>query len=75
MQKLEPKMMSTVLGKTWELDDDKPGVLRKPETWQDVAKAVELELDTRADIVAPTADQLRVFGAVSYTHLRAHETS
>ena len=56
LTKLHPEIRTRVLQKEWKLDgDDNPA--RAPKTYQDVAKAVGLLLEDKADIHA--ADQAR----------------
>ena len=51
--KLTYDLRSAILGRPWPLDgEDKPG--RKPETWEEVVEAVQLELNNRVDSKAPT---------------------
>ena len=61
LSKLNMGLRSTVLSKVWQLDGE-DRLPRKPETWEEVAFAVELELSSRADAKAPNegkGDSLR----------------
>ena len=50
LQKLAPELRSTILTRTWMLDDGPP---RKPGAWQECAECVAQELESRADAKAP----------------------
>ena len=50
--KIKEEMRSTIMRTAWPLDGDKD-FPRKPMTWQEVAKCVEWELQSRADSKAP----------------------
>ena len=50
LQKLAPELRTTMLTRTFILDDGPP---RKPDTWQECAECVAQELESRADARAP----------------------
>ncbi len=52
LSKLNKDLRGAVLGKMWPLDGME-SASRKPNTWEEVAQAVELELEGRADAKAP----------------------
>ena len=53
LSKLSPELRSTVLSKVWMLDgEERPA--RKPNSWEEAARAVEIEMESRADARAPT---------------------
>ena len=60
MSKLTPDLRRAVLGQSWPLGREGTP-LRKPSTWEEVAEAVELELESRADARAPQ-DQVHAVG-------------
>ena len=52
LSKINMEMRLCILSKVWPLDGEgKPP--RKPDTWEEVAECVELELESRADAKAP----------------------
>ena len=53
LSKISAELRSTVLSKVWMLDgEEKPA--RKPNSWDEVARAIEIEMESRADARAPT---------------------
>ena len=53
LSKITSNLRDAVMGKVWELDRGKDLPPRKPKTWQEVARAVDLEISSRADARAP----------------------
>jgi hypothetical protein len=62
LRKITPELRSAVLKQVWQLEPD--GNPRKPETWEEVAECVEMELESRADARAPQ-DSLHAMGEAS----------
>ena len=52
LSKISDDLQSVVMAKTWNLDGESEP-MRKARTWEEVAEAVEMELETRADVKAP----------------------
>ena len=62
LSKLNLDLRATVLSKTWPLGgEERPS--RRPTTWVEVATAVELELESRADSRAPAETLHRLHDA------------
>ena len=53
LSKLQPDLRRAVLGQLWPLDGEEHQT-RRPRTWEEVAEAVEMELEHRVDTNAPT---------------------
>ena len=57
LSKVTDDLRQAVLSKTWLLDGEEAPA-RKPATWEEVADAIDFELESRADAKAPK-DMLR----------------
>ena len=72
--KIKEEMRSTIMRNTWPLDGERD-YPRKPKTWQEVAKCVEWELQSRADSRAPLQKEYGHERQVEYAHAGAEEGS
>ena len=54
LEKITAEFRSLILNRSYSLDGMDPQPPRKPQSWQEIAECIELELESRADARAPT---------------------